>query len=79
MTNGYFLMTLTEDSKESTAFTTPYQAGQSERRTFGMTNSAAVFRYLMNRVLRLFGGEAAVTSYLDDVLTDTCTEVARPY
>ena len=76
-TKGYWQIPLSPESKEKTAFSTPYGLDQFVTLPFGLFWAPATFQRLMDRVLRPHATYAA--AYLDDVIihSDTWAEHVR--
>ena len=74
LTKGYWQIPLSPESKEKTAFPTPYGLYQFVTLPFGLFGAPATFQRLMDRVLRPHAAFAA--AYLDDVIihSDTWAE-----
>lgn len=74
LTKGYWQIPLSAESKEKTAFSTPYGLYQFITLPFGLFRAPATFQRLMDRVLRQHAASAA--AYLDDVIihSDTWAE-----
>ncbi|KAK5862983.1 hypothetical protein PBY51_000047 [Eleginops maclovinus] len=66
LTKGYWQIPLSPESKEKTAFSTPYGLYQFVTLPFGLFGAPATFQRLMDRVLRPHSAYAA--AYLDDVI-----------
>uniref|UniRef100_A0A671TSD1 ribonuclease H n=1 Tax=Sparus aurata TaxID=8175 RepID=A0A671TSD1_SPAAU len=66
LTKGYWQIPLSLESREKTAFFTPYGLYQFVTLPFGLFGSPATFQRLMDRVLRPHSAYAA--AYLDDVI-----------
>nr|XP_010769589.1 PREDICTED: uncharacterized protein LOC104945589 [Notothenia coriiceps] len=66
LTKGYWQIPLSPESKEKTAFSTPYGLYQFITLPFGLFGAPATFQRLMDRVLRPHSAYAA--AYLDDVI-----------
>ena len=62
---GYWQVPLAEDSKELTAFRTPFGHFQFTVLPFGLHGAPATFQRLMDRLLR--GTEGFAAAYLDDI------------
>jgi len=52
LTKGYWQIPLSPESKEKTAFSTPYSLYQFRTLPFGLFGAPATFQRLMDRVLR---------------------------
>lgn len=59
-------MPMAEESKEKTAFTTPYGLFEFNVMPFGLHNAPATFQRLMNRVLQ--GCQSFAQAYIDDIV-----------
>nr|XP_043896844.1 uncharacterized protein LOC122778812 [Solea senegalensis] len=66
LTKGYWQIPLSLESREKTAFSTPYGLYQFVTLPFGLFGAPATFQRLMDRVLRPHSAYAA--AYLDDVI-----------
>ena len=66
LTKGYWQIPMSPESKEITAFSTPYGLYQFRTLPFGLFGAPATFQRLMDRVLRPHAAYAA--AYLDDVI-----------
>lgn len=64
---GYYNVRLGKESREKTAFTTPFGLFEWTRMTFGLCNAPATFQRLMNRILKEALGKF-VMCYLDDII-----------
>ncbi|TKS64962.1 Retrovirus-related Pol polyprotein from transposon 412 [Collichthys lucidus] len=71
LTKGYWQIPLSSESKEKTAFSTPYGLYQFVTLPFGLFGAPATFQRLMDRVLRPHSAYAA--AYLDDVIIHSNT------
>ena len=73
LTKGYWQVPLSEDTKEKSAFITPYGLYEFNVMPFGMKTSPATFIRLMEKVLK---GVNHVVSYFDDIVvySDTWEE-----
>ena len=71
LAKGYWQIPLAEESKEKTAFTTPYGLYEFEVMPFGLHSAPATFQRMMNHVLR--GCEQFAGAYLDDVIIHSKT------
>uniref|UniRef100_A0AAQ4PTP4 ribonuclease H n=1 Tax=Gasterosteus aculeatus aculeatus TaxID=481459 RepID=A0AAQ4PTP4_GASAC len=71
LTKGYWQIPLSPESKEKTAFSTPYGLYQFTTLPFGLFGAPATFQRLMDRVLRPHAAYAA--AYLDDVIIHSTT------
>lgn len=67
LVRGYYQLPLDENSKELTAFSTPFGHWQFRRLSFGLKNAPAVFQREMQRILTEFP-KCKVIIYIDDVL-----------
>lgn len=65
LVKGYHQIPLEEDSKEVTAFVTPFGLYEYNAMPFGLMNAPATFQRLMNNVL---AGIENVVVYLDDIV-----------
>lgn len=63
---GYWQIPLTEESKEVTAFRSPFGHFQFMALLFGLHGAPATFQKMMDRLLR--GTESYAMAYLDDVV-----------
>ena len=63
--SAYHQVELTEDSRDLTAFVTPFGVYRYIRLPFGLASAASVFQRLMDK---LFGDIAGVQAFQDDVL-----------
>ncbi|KAL2103518.1 hypothetical protein ACEWY4_000386 [Coilia grayii] len=68
---GYWQVPLAEDSKELTAFRTPFGHYQFTVLPFGLHGAPATFQRLMDRLLR--GTEGFAAAYLDDICVYSST------
>ena len=77
LTKGYWQIPLSPESKEKTAFSTPYGLYQFVTLPFGLFGAPATFQRLMDRVLRPHAAYAA--AYLDDMIihSDSWAEHVR--
>ena len=77
LTKSYWQIPLSPESKEKTAFSTPYGLYQFVTLPFGLFGAPATFQRLMDRVLHQHAAYAA--AYLDDVIihSDTWAEHVR--
>ena len=66
LSKGYYQVKVAEDSREKTAFISPFGKYEFSRMLFGLRNAPAVFQRLMDAVLGPCYGYAA--PYMDDVL-----------
>jgi len=66
LTKGYWQIPLSPESKEKTAFSTPFGLYPFTTLPFGLFGAPATFQRLMDRVLRPHAAYAA--TYLDDVI-----------
>lgn len=65
LTKGYWQVPVVEESREKTAFTTPFGKYQFSVMPFGLVGAPATFQRFMNS---LFGDLAAfLSSYIDDL------------
>ena len=71
LTKGYWQIPLSTESKEKSAFSTPYGLYQFKTMPFGLFGAPATFQRLMDRVLRPHAEYAA--AYLDDVIIHSDT------
>ncbi|XP_059210478.1 uncharacterized protein LOC131989303 [Centropristis striata] len=71
LTKGYWQIPLSPESREKTAFSTPYGLYQFVTLPFGLFGAPATFQRLMDRVLRPHVAYAA--AYLDDVIIHSTT------
>ena len=71
-TKVYYQVPMGEDSREKTAFVTPYGKYQFVTMPFGLVSAPSTFQRLMDHVLQ--GLHIFSTAYLDDILicSDTC-------
>ena len=65
LTKGYYQIPLSDDTKEKSAFVTPFGLYEFEVMPFGMKTSPATFVRLMDRVL---DGYASAVAYFDDII-----------
>ncbi len=74
LTNGYYQVPMGEDSREKTAFVTPYVKYKFVTMPFGLVSPPSMFQRLMDHVLQGLHGFS--TAYLDDILiySDTWEE-----
>ena len=74
LTKGYYQVPMGEDSREKTAFVTPYGKYQFVTMPFGLVSAPSTFQRLMDHVLH--GLHSFSTAYLDDILicSDTWEE-----
>ena len=63
--NGFYHITLRDDSQELTTFITPFSRYCFRRLPFGITSTPEIF---MRKMLQLFKGLEGVFFYMDDVL-----------
>ena len=77
LTKGYWQIPLSPESKEKSAFSTPYGLYQFVTLPFGLFGAPATFQRLMDRVLRPHAAYAA--AYIDDVVihSDSWAEHVR--
>ena len=68
MSKGYWQIRLTEDSKEKTAFGTPYWLSQFGKLPFGLVTAPANFSRMMRLLLR---GLKDIDNFIDDILEHT--------
>ena len=66
LTKGYYQVPMGEDSREKTAFVTPYGKYQFVTMPFGLVSAPSTFQRLMDHVLQ--GLHSFSTAYLDDIL-----------
>ena len=66
LARGYWQVPVAEESKEKTAFTTPFGLYEFNVMPFGLHNAPATFQRLMNRVLE--GCQEFAQAYIDDVV-----------
>ena len=66
LARGYWQVPMAGESKEKTAFTTPYGLFEFNVMPFGLHNAPATFQRLMNRVLQ--GCQEFAQAYIDDVV-----------
>ena len=66
LTKGYWQIPLLLESREKTAFSTPYGLYQFVTLPFGLSGAPATFQCLTDRILRPHSAYAA--AYLDDVI-----------
>ena len=66
LARGYWQVPVAEESKEKTAFTTPFGLYEFNVMPFGLHNAPATFQRLMNRVLE--GCQEFALAYIDDVV-----------
>ena len=66
LARGYWQVPMAEESKEKTAFTTPYGLFEFNVMPFGLHNAPATFQRLMNRVLQ--GCQSFAQAYIDDIV-----------
>ena len=70
ISKGYWQIRLTEDSKEKTAFSTPYGLFQFRKLPFGLVTAPANFSRMMRLLL---DGLKDVDNFIDDILEHTET------
>ena len=66
LAKGYWQIPMSAESKERTAFTTPFGLYEFQVMPFGLHNAPATFQRLMNHILR--GSEAFAGVYIDDIV-----------
>ena len=66
LAKGYWQIPMAPDSKEKTAFTTPFGLYEFEVMPFGLHNAPATFQRTMNHVLRDCRGFSG--AYIDDIV-----------
>ena len=66
LAKGYWQIPLSPESKEKTAFVTPFGLYEFEVMPFGLHNAPATFQRMMDHVLQ--GCESFAGAYLDDVI-----------
>ena len=66
LSKGFYQIGISEESKDKTAFVTPFGKYRFNRMPFGLRNAPAVFQRTMEEVLRGCYGFAA--PYIDDIL-----------
>ena len=66
LSKGFYQIGIDEESKEKTAFVTPFGKFRFNRMPFGLRNAPAIFQRTMEEVLRGCYGFAA--PYIDDIL-----------
>src|SRR6266540_2657999 len=65
--SGYWQVEMDPQSREVTAFITPWGLFEWNRMPFGLCNAPATFQRLMNQVLRKYLGKFVLV-YLDDII-----------
>ena len=70
LSKGYWQIRLTEDSKEKTAFSTPYGLFQFRKLPFGLVTAPANFSRMMRLLLK---GLKDIDNFIDDILEHTET------
>uniref|UniRef100_A0AAQ4PUN6 ribonuclease H n=1 Tax=Gasterosteus aculeatus aculeatus TaxID=481459 RepID=A0AAQ4PUN6_GASAC len=71
LTKGYWQIPLSPESRQKSAFSTPFELYQFTTLPFGLFGAPATFQRLMDRVLRPHAAYAA--AYLDDVIIHSTT------
>ena len=66
LSKGYYQIGIDEDSKDKTAFVTPFGKFRFNRMPFGLRNAPAIFQRTMEEVLR--GCYEFASPYIDDIL-----------
>ena len=66
LTRGYWHIGMTDGGREKSAFITPFGHYEMNVMPFGMVNSGATFRRLMDRTLS--GCEEFANAYIDDII-----------
>ena len=71
LTKGYYQVSVEEQDRDKTAFTTPFGKFRFRRMPFGLKGAPTTFQRLMDRVLH--GYHSFATAYLDDVVIFSST------
>ena len=76
LASGFWQIRVHPHSQEKTAFVTPQELFEFRVMPFGLTNAPAIFRRLMEEVLRGINPESEpdfVSAYIDDILVFSST------